>query len=224
MKIFVSGSVLARYMEKAKISVAKLCLFLLGISLFTYAFIAQNKDQELSLKTKQETMKSVSLVNGIYKIDTAVIWSNRNKDALVLELDKEKLVEKNNQAGIPEFIRIFLDSISPDKKFNMADPGEKWFTGDIKDLIYTRLYNNKKDTTTALCDKQNLKDKEFAYFAIGKNIAVLSYYSGGVTLSQNTIMIKFKDKIVVDFWFNNYGTVFSKKTEIFSSLRRSGNC
>ncbi len=211
--------------EKSKEPTARFCFCLIVLSFVTYTFVARNDEQDLNQKTNQKTLKSVSIVKGKYKIDTAVIWSNRNKDALILELDKEKLVEKNGKWGIPDFIKVFLDSISPGKNFNMAGAGEKWWTGDIKDMIYTRLHDNANDTMTVLsCDKPNLPDKEFAYFAIGKTMAVLSYYSGGVRLTQNIIMIKFKDTRIVDFWFDTYGGVFSEKKEILIALKRQNNC
>src|ERR1700758_5189823 len=59
----------------------------------------------------QKTLKyasSITMINGVYKIDTNIILANRNKKELVTALVMENLIEKNTTAEIPDFIKAFL--------------------------------------------------------------------------------------------------------------------
>ncbi len=150
---------------------------------------------------------SVSVKDGQYSIDTAIIYSDLNKKALVAALEKEKLEEKKRVEEIPDFIKFFLDSLAGKDKFQMANPGEEFQVG---------WFPNK-----------NAPDRQLVYFALGKNIAILSFYSSGMEKSQHVGIMRFENEQVVDFWFENELCTFTTKEKLIERLKRDpakGNC
>jgi hypothetical protein len=207
-------------------TITKLALAFIAVCFIAYSeFFAQTDEQEL-LQARKKERYSVSMINGRYKVDTAVIWSEKNWYTLLGDLETEILKDKATKAEIPRFISAFLDSISPGKKFDMADPGEKWWAGDIKDMVFTGIYDQaKQDSLCALTGNQSgLPGKQLVYCGIGKNMALLSWYVAEARLSQCTILIKFKDKTVIDFWFRNSQSLSATKEAIIRSIGRNGNC
>jgi hypothetical protein len=218
---------IAKRYTNSFITITKLSLGLFVVCFITYTeFFAQNDEQELRPPGKAGRMSSVSMVNGHYKVDTAIIWSERNWLTLLEDLGTENLADKKTKAEIPEFIRAFLDSISPGKKFDIANPGEKWWAGDIKDMVFTSIYDQaKQDSLCVLsCNKNGLPGKQLVYCGVGKNMALLSWYVAGARLSQCTALIKFKDKTVIDFWFKNSPSLSATKYEILKSIERKEGC
>lgn len=150
---------------------------------------------------------SVSVKNGQYSLDTAIIVSNANKVSLIAALEKEKLEEKKKVEEIPGFIKFFLDSIAGKEKFEMANPGEEFKVG---------WFPNK-----------SAPDRQLAYFAVGENIAVLSFYSGGIEKTHHVGIMRFEGEQVVDFWFENDNSTFTTKEKLIERLKRDpskGNC
>lgn len=209
-------------------TISKLSLGLIILCFIAYSeFFAQNDEPEMKEQSKQDMMNSVSLVNGKYTVDTALIWSDRNKNRLLDALALENLEEKKSVVEIPMFIKAFLDSISPGRSFNMTNPDAAWCTGDIKDFVFTNIYEAGKQGGNCLlsCGNKEAWDKQLIYFGMGKNIALLSYYVGGQSRSQCTALIRFKEEKVIDFWFNNDGfKLWSKKNEIIRSIKSHDGC
>jgi hypothetical protein len=145
-------------------------------------------------------LSSVSIKNGEYSVDSAIVLADVNRKTLVTELAGEDLDEKKAVAEIPEFIKFFLDSISGEESFNMADPGQDYKVGWFP--------------------KKNVPDRQLIYFGIGKNIALLSFNVGGVKKVQNVAIIKYEGEKVVDFWFEVDADPGTKKDEIIAYLKR----
>lgn len=208
--------------------ISKLSLGLIVLCFIAYSeFFAQGDGQEMKEQRKQDIRNSVSVVNGKYCVDTAFIWSDRNKNILLGDLALENLEEKKSVAEIPRFIKAFLDSISPGKTFNLINPDEAWCTGDIKDFVFTGAYAAGKQDANCLqsCGRKEASDKQLICFGLGRNMALLSYYVGGQSRSQCTALIKFKKERVIDFWFNNDGfKLWSKKNEIIRSIEPHDGC
>lgn len=222
----IRGNVAKRYTNPFA-TITKLSLGLLVLCFIAYVeFFAQTADEDLRVQRLQERRSSVSMVNGQYKVDTAIIWSDKNWSALLDDLGAETLADKKTKAEIPEFIRAFLDSISPGKKFDIANPGEKWWAGDIKDMVFTSIYDQaKQDSLCVLsCNKNGLPGKQLVYCGVGKNMALVSWYVAGARLSQCTALVKFKDKTVIDFWFKNSPSLSATKYEILKSIERKEGC
>ena len=208
-------------------TITKLSLGLFVICFIAYTeFFAQTADEDLKVQRKQESKSSISMTHGRYNVDTVIIWSDKNWFFLLDDLETETLEDKKIKAEIPEFIAAFLDSILPGKKFNIANPGEKWWPGDIQDMAFKSNYNKEKQDS--LCvpvgNKCGLADKQLVYFGMGKNIALLSYRTAGARISQCTALIKFNGKTIVDFWFRNSQSLSETKYEIIKSIERGDGC
>jgi len=152
---------------------------------------------------------SVSVKNGKYNVDSAIILSDINKRSLVAQLQRENLEEINTVAEIPGFIKTFLDSISGNGKFDMVNPGEAW----QEDWL-----------TLGKC----LPTRQLVYFGTGKNTALFSFYSAGPQKTQCVAIIKFENEQVIDFWFEANSIPVTKKAELIEYLKRNknknGNC
>jgi len=198
------------------------------------AFVTCNNGKtELEMANATRGYSSVSMENGTYKIDSAIAESNGNKLKLLPTLENEKLSEKKNVNEIPGFIKAFLDSISTNKTFDMADPGTEWQTGGW----INGFDDQQKNIVNAVSSvAKPFSNKQLIYFGLGKNMALLSYYTGGIQMTQHIAIIKFKDTHIIDLWFGNNSfdydwlngrSVFvTTKNEIIKYLRtsRSGNC
>lgn len=168
-------------------------------------------NQTLTQKQTPIEITCVSKVNGQFKIDTGNILINKNLPTLLLDLDKAYLADKKAVADIPAFIKTFLDSISDDKDFSIANPDENWKSG-CTDLVVV----NKKGNVIS----KKLARRQLVYFGLGKNIALLSYYTGGIGKSQHLALIKFQDEKIIDFWFKNDIIFVSTKHEILKIIRQ----
>ncbi len=186
----------------------------ISLALIVMAFMACNKpitETESQTANHQRELKyasSVSISNGQYKIDTNIILANRNKKILVAALVAENLTQKTTVAEIPDFIKTFLAGVADDKKFDLANPDEKYQVG---------WFDLGKGVPT----------KQLVYFGAGKNIALISYYSGGLRRWQHLAIIKFQDNKIVDFWYDNYDVSAKTKDEMIEYLkgeRTKGNC
>lgn len=123
----------------------------------------------------------ITIVDGKYKIDTATILANKNLSPLIDDLNKSDLNEKKTVQEIPGFIKTFLNKLTGN--FSIANPGENWNATDVTD--------------------ERLPFRQFVYFGVGKDIALFSYYSGGIGESEHILIIKFKENNIVDFWCGN---------------------
>lgn len=216
----------ARCHKKAGI-IIKVSLAIILMSFIAYAKPSLQPDDNKfgSEQGKQNYMSSVSMVNGHYIIDSNVIETDRNKRVLVAELKAESLIRKITIEEVPGFIFAFLDSISPNKKFDIVNPWEKWNTKDIMDLVMPNTnQENKKPAQSIDAAKGLLPDKKLTYFAIGDSIALLSYHSGGIRSRQHIVILKFQNEQVVDFWYGTYfGLYVNTRIEILQQLDRRGN-
>lgn len=173
------------------------------------------------------SITSVSTVDGSFKVDTHVINAGQNFGALMIDLEKSTLIEKKTMAGVPDFIKAFLDSISYDKSFDIANPGEDWQVGCTTDLgnqIQTKIYDKEKKDTVMMISwdgiGKRLPSKQLVYFGLGKNIALLSYFTGGIGKSQHVNIIKFNSDKIVDFWFEMGIPFGSTKNELIKYIKR----
>lgn len=182
--------------------------------------------QEQEDSIQQEYISSVSFANGKYKIDTSVIQKDRNKKRLLKRLETEVLAEKQNTSEIPGFIKAFLDSISHNRKFDVANPGEEWQIGitNFGKQVINKIYDpSKKDSVIKVFwDGQQLPTKQLVYFGIGEDIALISYFCGGIRLTQYAAIIKFENNTITDFWYGNIFEFATTKKETIKNIRLSG--
>lgn len=184
------------------------------------------------LPEKKEYFSSVTKENGIYRIDTSLIISKKNKFTLLAELDKENLAEIKEVKQIPTFVKVFL-LLKNFKCINdMANPGEEWNAGaitDFKDHVIRNVYDSiKKDSvTTVLWEGNSLPKNQMVYFGIGKNIALFTYFKGGYDKREYSAIIKFNGEEIIDFWYEDHPEEVLTKEEIIKDIhivKRRNNC
>jgi hypothetical protein len=128
---------------------------------------------------------------------------NKYLDSLVMILEKTELKESDNTADIPFFFRQRFNDLTNDN-FSIANPGEEW---QISDVIF--------DDT--------LPWRQLAYLGVGKNIILISYYHGGIGVSNNVIIVRHKDKKILDFWSGYVFGNIESKNEIIKALKDDYN-
>lgn len=215
-----------RYSKKVT-TLMKVFLLILFMSFIVYSKpSSQPDDTKYSNEREKSYMSSVSFIDGQYKIDSSIVESDRNKDTLVADLKGDDIIRKTTIDEIPEFMLAFLDSISINKKFDMANPWEEWRSGDIMDLVLPNMdVNSENKFNKQESDvRKHLPDKKLIYFGIGRNSALLSYLSGGIRTRQHVLVIKFQNERVIDFWFGAYlGLYLNTRLEILEQLEGRNN-
>lgn len=212
-------------------TIAKLSLV---IALIIFACSKSNTEANVvdSNTPLEADRSSVLFVNGNYEIDSTVITKNLNKKRLIANIETKSLEEKTTLQEIPAFIKNFLNSGSPNKKFEIVNPGEDWKSGitNYGHIVYKKVYDfMKKDSVLVMSgDGAILPDKQLIYFGIGDGVALMSYFRGGFGALQNVILIQFKNETITDFW---YGSVFEgsikTKNDILKNVKlapRNNGC
>jgi hypothetical protein len=197
-------------------TIAKLSLV---IALIIFACSKSNTEADVAGSTTQAEAdrSSVAFANGIYKVDSAVITKNLNKKRLIANIETKALAEKKIMQEIPTFIKNFLSGVSPNKKFEVVNPGEDWKSGitNYGHVVFKKVFDTSlKDSVLVLSgDGAILPDKQLIYFGIGDGVALMSYFRGGFGALQNVIMIQFKNDTITDFWFGSVfeGSIKTKK-------------
>ncbi len=178
----------------------------------------------LGKQTPDNYESYVLVVNGKFVIDTNAILNNNNLLSLIDDLENTDLTEKKTVTEIPPFIKSFLDSLTD--SFSIADPGEDWQVGCVVmgKQIQKRVYDKKTGDTliqVAFDNSQTLPSRQLAYFGRGKDIALMTYYTGGIGKLEHILIIKFDNTKIVDFWCGNIMTDVSNKAEILKYLKEN---
>ena len=177
-------------------------IFIMTVVICIMSFAA-NDNTESDCAVDEIT--SVSVANNIYMIDTNIAVTNWNKEKLMAILETENLVNKKTVEEIPDFIKTFLNSISINQTFDIANPGEAWHEGG-----WVNSFDNEKkvivNATSSVA--KPFAPRQLIYCGIGKNMALISYFIGGIETKQNNIIIKFENKKIVDLWFDGYYSQF----------------
>jgi len=144
---------------------------------------------------------SITFVDGHYQIDTATILTNNNLQSLIDNLEKSDITEKKTVSEIPLFIKSFLDNLTD--TFSIVNLGENWQAGCVID--------------------ETLPSRQLIYFGLGSNMALMTYYTGGIGTSEHILIFKFNDNKIIDFWCGNILQDITDKTEIIHYLKTNKN-
>ena len=158
---------------------------LIGLILTAIWSCGNSERHDKALKTENrisnKTVSSISYIDGQYKIDTTTILNNKNLQPLIDLLEKSDLSEKKNVSALPTFIKSFLNNLTD--SFSIANPGENWQVGCVVD--------------------QPLPSRQLIYLGIGKDIALMTYYTGGFGKLEHVLIFKFSNDKILDFWCGN---------------------
>jgi hypothetical protein len=208
----------------AAVSNRMTAIFKILASIFLLFFVACNAS------TSSQNKSNIEFDNGHFIIDTNAIVTNRNLQSLLEELENQDLFIIKTRLEIPVCIKSFLDSLTG--TFLIANPGEQWQVGCSPpieiDYSIKKMSIDSKTGDTIL--SYSLKDTTFPkrqlnYFGMGKEIALMKYYSGGIGKMEHILIFKFAENKVVDFWSGN-GQIFkddATKEEIIHYLKDNKN-
>lgn len=198
--------------------------------LFILAFWAcsnsttQQDGSAIVKKSDDNYSSNLISVDGKYQIDTNAILNNNNLKQLIDDLERADLKEKKTIAEIPTFIKLFLDSLTDN--FSIANPGEDWRVGcivpmEIDNSTQKKSVDSKTGDTviTVSMKTKHVPTRQLIYFGIGSNIALMTYYTGGIGKSEHILIFKFNSNEIVDFWCGNILTDVNNKTEILKFLK-----
>ena len=213
-------------LQKFKVILMHPATFILAATSAFFAFDKLSVRADSALADIIRTDRSsVTFVGGHYKVDTLVIRNNINKNRLVADAEKQVLKRKNTIDEVPSFIWRFLDSISYDRKFEIVNPGEEWKEGitDYGHLIFKKVYDpSLNDSVPFLSgDGAVLPNKQLVYFGMSDNIALMSFFHGGLGPHTNIIIFKHKNNRVTDFWYGGASSEagINTKNELIKNLK-----
>ena len=194
---------------------------LLGLFITTFCACSNSTTQQNRSELADNYVSNISLVEGKFIIDSSAILNNNNLRSLIEDLEKTDLAEKKTIAEIPSFIKSFLDSITDN--FSIANPYEDWQVGCVRisEQIEKKVYDKKTGDTLieiTFDNSQQLPSRQLIYLGLGKDIALMTYYTGGWAKSEHIIIIKFDNNNIVDFWCGNITPDVTNKAEILKYL------
>lgn len=167
---------------------------------------------------------SVTLLNGNYKIDTLAILKNQNLAYLINDLENQTLHQKKTLAEMPKLFKSFLKNLNKD--FSIANPGEEWKVGccesfelNPKPEVIIDSITGKKIIVNVYREKK-IPTRQLSYFGMGKNIAMMTHYTGGIGKSEWILLFKFEKNKIIDFWCDTFPMDLEKKKDIIKYLRK----
>ena len=136
-----------------------------------------------------------------FKLDTISILTNSNLSPLILCLENAELKESKNIADIPVFIREALNNWTTDN-FSIANKGENWQATDV-------------------VSEKGLPKRKLIYLGIGEDISLISYYIGGIGVSERILIIRHNNENIIDFWCGYSFKDHKSKEEIIEYLKNN---
>jgi hypothetical protein len=147
-------------------------------------------------------------------------------------IKNDSLIKRETVQDIPEFIKLCLDTLlgdRPSRKFLIANSGDEWQSGcSPPDFIdYSTKKISVDSVTGATMVSYSMKDtvvarNQLTYFGIGRETALLKYYSGGIAKMEHIILFLIENQRVVGLW-SIPGQIFKEdvgKEEILLSVRK----
>ena len=170
---------------------------------------------------------SIKFEAGKIVLDTNTILTNKNLQSFIDELNEQDLIKKKTFQEVPNSIKVFLDSLTG--KFSIANPGETWRVGCTDpfeiDSIQNKTIDKKTGDTVYQVKLKEFPARQLNYFGLGKEIALMQYYSGGIAKIEHILIFKLSGDKIVDFW-SGTGNIFKdnvSKAEILKCLQDNKN-
>jgi hypothetical protein len=114
----------------------------------------------------------------VYKIDTANILANRSLNSFAENLKKNSFSTFNDKNAIPPSIKRQLRQIA--KGFSIANPGRPW--------------------QCCCTSPRRLPARQLIFLAKSQNILAISYLTGGRSVSNHLLLLRFDNGKITDLW------------------------
>lgn len=138
-----------------------------------------------------------------YVLDTMAIVTNQRLDTLLYLAERLPLVSYASAQALPPVVAGFFQARgSADWPFRLADVGAPF-------------------TETDVILDSTLPMRQLVYLGVSPDLVLLSYYSGGVGLSQRVVIFQLQGHTIQDLW-NGYVNGDPKtKEELLVQVRKS---
>ena len=137
---------------------------------------------------------------GPFKIDTASILKNKNLDNLISKLEKADLTTFTKTDSIPGFIKVFLDSCEK-PTLRIANKGEPW---DATDQI-----------------TGDYPVRQIIFGGVGQDVALLTYYKGGIGMSERILIFQLENSCITDFWCGGTLDDLTNKEQVIKYIKEN---
>ncbi len=114
-----------------------------------------------------------------YKLDSVSVYFDFHLDNFLLCIAKELFQTHTNKLAIPAFIGEELDFLTGG--FSLGNPDEEF--------------------QCCCTSSRKLPARLLQFLAISKNVLVMTYLTGGIAEEDHILLIKFKDRSIVDVWY-----------------------
>jgi hypothetical protein len=141
--------------------------------------------QALAVTPLPDSVRAAQRVARTYVLDTLVLITSRNLQALLTEAEETELVSYTAAKAVPPVVQAFLEARGGvTRPFIMADVGSPF-----------------EKTCTPL--DEALPRKQLVYLGVSPDLVLLSYYSGGIGLAQHVVIFQLQGLHIRDVW-NGY--------------------
>lgn len=138
-----------------------------------------------------------------YVLDTMAIVANERLDTLLNLAEHRSLVSFTSAQALPPVVAGFFQARgSADRPFVMADVGAPFAKTD------------------AILDP-TLPRRQLVYLGVSPDFVLLSYYSGGIGLSQSVVIFQLQGQRIKDLWHGYMGGDPKTKAELLLQVRKS---
>jgi hypothetical protein len=137
-----------------------------------------------------------------YVLDTLAIVSNQRLDTLLRMAEQRTLVSHTSAQALPPVVAAFFHARERERPFVIADTGAPFSAGD------------------AIVDP-DLPRRQLVYLGVSPDLVLLSYYSGGVGLSQHVVIFRLQGHTIQDLWSGYVGNDPKTKAELLQQVRKS---
>jgi hypothetical protein len=144
---------------------------------------------------------AIAQPNCYFKPDANKILNNKNLDFYLAKMQSDKFKVGNNKNRLPHFVREQLTCLIGDSL--LADPNEMWNPSDARNI---------GDVT-----------RQLVFFAESNGIYILVYRHGGFIVSNKIILMRYKDKKLVDLWSGQSSGDLPDIKELSSYLQKNRN-
>jgi hypothetical protein len=135
-------------------------------------------------------------------LDTLAIVSNQRLDTLLSLAEQRALVSHSSTQALPPVVAGFFQTRgSADRPFILADVGAPF------------------EATDVILDER-LPSRQLVYLGVSPDLVLLSYYSGGVGLSQSVVIFRLQGHTIQDLWHGYVGGNPKTKAELLQQVRR----
>lgn len=163
------------------------------------------QSKPVASKPLPDSIRAAQRVARAYVLDTLALITSRNLPTLLTQAEETNLVSYTSAEAVPPVVQAFLDSRGDvDRPFIMADVGAPF------------------EKTDAIMD-ETLPMKQLVYLGVSPQLVLVSYYSGGMGLVQDVVIVQLQGLRIRDVWHGYVQNDPKTKEELLEQVVRQHN-